>query len=191
MPPSSQPNTRAPEQPPALRDPVGGGVVEADIGAERLQPGELLLARGAGDHRAAGLLGELDAAGADAAREIARQLSPALLEARKQGVERLQPVGEAEVATRPQADLQILLDRQPLEDVLPLRHVARALPHDPARRQARDRLAGEDDGSPLRRKQADDQLEQGRLAGAVRADDHDELAFVDMDVDAVQDVDLR
>ena len=86
MPPSSRPNTRAPEQPPALRDPVGGGVVEADIGTERLQPGELLLARGAGDHRGAGLLGELDTAGADAAREIARQLSPALLEAREQGV---------------------------------------------------------------------------------------------------------
>ena len=38
--------------------------------------------------------------------------------------------------------------------------------------------------------QAEDRLDQGRLAGAVGADDRDDLALADLDRDAVEDVDL-
>src|SRR6266850_2190049 len=59
-------------------------------------------------------------------------------------------------------------------------HAARS---DAVRRQAEDRLAGEAHLAARRRIGAGDDVEGGRLAGAVRADHAEDLAFVDLEVE--------
>src|SRR5260370_41576828 len=57
----------ATEQTAALGHPIGVGVVDADVGAERFQMLELLLARGASDDHCSGLLHNMNTARVDAA----------------------------------------------------------------------------------------------------------------------------
>src|SRR5690242_6325853 len=59
----------------------------------------------------------------------------------------------------------------------------------PRRRQARDVAPREDDASRIGRDGAGHDAEQSRLAGAVRPDDAERLAFVEHEVDAVRDHD--
>src|SRR5262245_5208848 len=51
------------------------------------------------------------------------------------------------------------------------------------RRQSEEVLAVEGNAAPERRHDSRNRLEQGRLAGAVRADDRDELTFADRERD--------
>ena len=58
----------------------------------------------------------------------------------------------------------------------------------PHRRQARDVPAAEADAAAVEREIAGDQVEQRRLAGAVRPDDAERLALVDVERDRVGDL---
>ena len=88
----------------------------------------------------------------------------------------------------PAAHLQVLAHRQRGEDVLLLRHEGDAEAADLARRAGRGSAAPRSVMLPLRgMQQAGDGLQQRRFAGAVRADDGDDLAVVDREVHALQD----
>ena len=58
------------------------------------------------------------------------------------------------------------------------------MPDDAPRPHAADRLAAEDDALGPRRDEAAERLQEGRLAGAVRADDRHRLALLDGEIDA-------
>ena len=74
------------------------------------------------------------------------------------------------------AHLQVLAHRHGREDVVLLRHVGEAAPADVAGGKPGDVGALQLDAAAARAEQAGDGLEQRRLAGAVRADDADDLA---------------
>ncbi len=58
------------------------------------------------------------------------------------------------------------------------------------RRQPGDVLAAETDRAGARNQHAGDRPQRGRFAGAVGADQRDDLAFVDLERDAAADRDL-
>ena len=95
------------------------------------------------------------------------------------------------VAERPEhAAAQVLEHREPAEDVGDLEAARQAEPVDLVRLQAVDALAVEQDLAAGRAEAAADEVEQGRLAGAVRADDRDALARRDREVGAADDLGL-
>jgi hypothetical protein len=87
------------------------------------------------------------------------------------------------------AEDQVLAGRQGRENVAVLGHVADALAGDDVRLEAGDLLAAEGDRAP-RRHLAGDRLDGGRAADAVAAQKAYDLAFVDVERDALQDVAL-
>ncbi len=79
----------------------------------------------------------------------------------------------------------VALDRQP-------RHQRIGLEHDPdARRRPVDLPAAEDDAATVGSGQSRDRRDQRRLAGPGEADDGDELALLDLEVDAAEHVAAR
>src|SRR5262249_21921274 len=83
------------------------------------------------------------------------------------------------------AHREVLLDRQRAEDPAPLGHHRKAPAHKLVGTAAGNILAVVADRSRLHGLQAGDSLERGRLAGAVRADEANELPFLDMEVDSL------
>ena len=73
------------------------------------------------------------------------------------------------------------------EDVLGLRHEGEAVADLLVRRRGGDLGAGEAHGAGMDRDEAGDGLDERRLAGAVRAEEGDELAGRDGEVDAAHD----
>jgi hypothetical protein len=73
---------------------------------------------------------------------------------------------------------------------LSLRRLRNALAHDFERGLPRDLLPLEHDRSMPSLGRAADRHEQGRFAGAVRADDGDDLTLRDLDVDTLQGLDV-
>src|SRR5690606_29039339 len=89
------------------------------------------------------------------------------------------------------AHLEVLLDGQAREDVVGLRDVADAAGDQLVRLHVGDVLALQRHLAAADVDQPEHGLEQGRLAGAVGADDADQLALGHVQVGAVEDVDPR
>ena len=87
------------------------------------------------------------------------------------------------------AHREVLLDGQRAEHAAAFGHHGETLAHELEGGTARHVLAGVADGAVLHRLQAGDALQRRRLAGAVGADQADELAAVDVEVDALDGVD--
>src|SRR5690606_33349436 len=85
--------------------------------------------------------------------------------------------------------LEVLLDGQPREDVVGLRHVRDAAGDQGVRRSVGDVLPGQRDGARADLHQPEDRLDQRRLARAVGADHPDQLPLPGVQVGAVEDVD--
>ena len=100
-------------------------------------------------------------------------------------LEALREVARALVA----AHLEVLLDGEPGEHVVVLRHVADAEPDEPVGLGRGDVGAPQGDRPAAHRHEAEERLEQRGLAGAVGPDDADQLAGVELEVAAVEDVD--
>ena len=84
------------------------------------------------------------------------------------------------------AHLQVLEHAHPREEPPPLGRLRDPELHDLVRGPIRDLLALEADRSPPRAVEAVDRAERRRLAGAVRADQRDDLALPDVDRDALE-----
>ncbi len=88
------------------------------------------------------------------------------------------PVGVA-------AEQEVLQDRGVLEELDVLEGARDAAPGDLVRRHARDVLVAEDEPARARIVDPRDEVEDGRLAGAVRTDDREDLALRDVEAHAV------
>ena len=84
------------------------------------------------------------------------------------------------------AHLQIFEHRHAHEDAAAFRRLRDLQAGDLVGRQLGDVAAGERDAAFARARIAEDRHHQRRLAGAVRADQRDDLAVADFDVDALQ-----
>ena len=127
-----------------------------------------------------------------AAGEIIRRAVEPLANAREIFVDALAgPVhAVAGLALQP-AEFEILLDAHAGEQAAALRHIADAEPRDSAPTNCPiSSLSAELDRSVRGRRDADQRLEQRRLAGAVAAQQRDDLVLVQREVDVVEDVAL-
>ena len=112
-----------------------------------------------------------------AARERLGQLMAALAQHRELLVLLLERLGDGgAVGLGVGAHPQIFFDGHGAEQLAPLRHLGEARAHDGRRGQAADGAAVIADCAARRRHQAHHGVEQGRLAGAVGADQRDDLA---------------
>src|SRR5574341_223972 len=112
--------------------------------------------------------------------ERAGELLPSLGEDRQEGQDRLPPLRhEPPVLDGEGAELEVLGHREVGEDEVLLRGDGGAPAHARRARGLADRRAIEDHPSPPDRQEARDRLERRRLAGAVVADEDDDLARVD------------
>ncbi|MEZ5208836.1 MAG: hypothetical protein R2690_18110 [Acidimicrobiales bacterium] len=93
-------------------------------------------------------------------------------------------------AVEPAGDAQVLGDAQRREHALAAGHHGDAELGDLVRRGVGDVTALEDDGAGVGLDHAGDGLQQGRLAGAVGAEQRHDLALVDLDVDVEEDLDV-
>ena len=96
-----------------------------------------------------------------------------------------QPGAQTESGGDLDRDAQIFPHRQFGKDLGDLEGPRHAAPDAARRQQMRDVLAVENDAARCRREEAGDQIEEGRLAGAVRADDGAQLAGLDRHRDIV------
>ena len=87
---------------------------------------------------------------------------------------------------RPTGEAQVLADRQRSEHALAARHLADAQRGDLVGRRVGDVAAVEHDRTAVRLDHTADRLQQRALAGAVGAEQGDDLAFFDVDVDTEQ-----
>ncbi len=85
---------------------------------------------------------------------------------------------------------QVLLDRQPSKDAPPFGYHGNVLAHDVEGLLADQLLALEADAAFGRHGRSAERHQQGRLAGAVGADQGDDLALADFHVDVMQRLDL-
>ena len=92
------------------------------------------------------------------------------------------------LALEPAGQAEVLPDREGREDALAARHHHHAAAGDLVGGQALQLLPGEGDRPAARLEQVGDALEQGRLAGAVGAEEGDDLALVDVEVQAEEDL---
>src|SRR4051794_24811160 len=125
-----------------------------------------------------------------AARHRPALLALALLQAREQGVHAVEVLADAlRVAARERAHLEVLEHGHAREDPPALGRLRDPdLGHGVAR-QALDLRAVEHDPSGARRHDAGDRPQRRRLAGAVRADQRDDLTLVDLERDALERLD--
>src|SRR6185295_14410666 len=96
------------------------------------------------------------------------------------------PGAPALARVREQGDLHVLQRAQIVEHARDLEGAPDAVAREQMRRLAGDVAALEDDAPGVRAKQARDRIEEGALAGAVRADDGAEIALGDAQVDAAE-----
>ena len=89
-------------------------------------------------------------------------------------------------ALEPAGEAQVLGHRQRREHALPAGHLRDATRRDLVRRGVGHVAPVEDDGAPACLDEPGDRLQQRRLAGAVRPEERDDLALVDLEVDAEQ-----
>ena len=120
-----------------------------------------------------------------AAGQRAGRLAPPLRKDREQLAHRLEvaPVLVA-VAADEGAKAQVLLDGQRRKDLAVLGDHRDAPAHDRLGCQPGDRLAAEGDRALARRQHAHDSQKRRRLAGAIGADQGNQLAVLDLDRDA-------
>src|SRR5216684_4039822 len=121
----------------------------------------------------------------------ARQLPAQRAAQAAQGREELEQLLEvlrdlARAAAYSRAEAQVLLHRQAREDVPPLRDMGEPERDQRLRLVALDGRAIEDDRAALRPDEAGDDAQSGGLAGAVRAEERDDLALAHLQRDAVQ-----
>ena len=125
-----------------------------------------------------------------AARERAGRLILALLEAREELKDVLEVLLDASlVLAHEGAEVKVLHDRHLREDAAALRHLRDALLDDLMGADTGDALPQEGDAARLWLQEARDRAQRRRLAGAVRADERDDLAFIDFEADALERVD--
>jgi hypothetical protein len=130
-----------------------------------------------------------------AAGEVTGRLFPALREHRKEAedlVVRLLDAGA--VAPRERAGAQVLVDRELGEDAPAFHHLGRALADDLGRVEAVDALAVEldrpaRDRAAMETQKAGDRAQQRCLAGAVGAEEGDDLARRHLEADTPQHLD--
>ena len=120
----------------------------------------------------------------------AAALRRAFLEPREHGEDLLEVVFEMGEIVDRGAHLQVLEHRHARKDAAAFGRLGDRQARDLVRRHAGDVLAGEDDRAAARARLAEDRHHHRRLAGAVGADQGDDLAFVDVDVDALERLDL-
>src|SRR5207248_8026877 len=89
------------------------------------------------------------------------------------------------LAARMPSDLDVLEHRHAREELDVLERPRDAPADDPVGRRSQQALAGEGDLARIRAVQAGDQVEERRLAGAVRADQPGNLALLDREPDVV------
>ena len=109
-----------------------------------------------------------------------------LLEARKQRQHAFEVAVEVAVVGDGRAHLQIFQHRHAREDAAAFRSLRQFQAGDLVRRHAGDIAAVEVDRAFARARVAADCHHQRRLAGAVGADQRDDLAVVDVEVDALE-----
>ena len=90
---------------------------------------------------------------------------------------------DAALGRKVETDLDVLGDRHAFEELYELESAHQSHRGDPVLPQMGDVLAGEFDRSRRGRKEARHHVEEGRLAGAVRADDGEQTAFRDFQTD--------
>ena len=88
------------------------------------------------------------------------------------------------------AELEVLVDAHAGEQAAALRHVADAETRDLADERPISSLGRERDRSARGRRDTDHRLQQRRLAGAVAAEQRDDLVLVQREGDVVEDVAL-
>ncbi len=125
-----------------------------------------------------------------AARERARDLGQAFLEAREEGEDPLEVGLDPVIAPAVGAHHEVLLDAQTLEDAPALGDMGDPAKHDLVGGHAGQRLVVERDRALPRRHQPGNGLERGRLAGSIVAEDGDDFAAAHLDPDALEGVDL-
>ena len=86
------------------------------------------------------------------------------------------------------AHFEVFTHVQPGKDVVDLRHVGDTALHQLVGAPAGNALAAVLDRTAVMRCDAEDDLDEGGLAAAVGADDGDELAFVNVERDVLQDL---
>src|SRR5712664_1747679 len=87
-------------------------------------------------------------------------------------------------------DLEVLDHRKGRENVGHLWNIANTAPRTPLGRNAGEIRASQENSARYTRQKPDDSLRQGRLASAIRPSDRQNLAGVQRQIDAVQDVDV-
>ena len=121
-----------------------------------------------------------------AAGERAAALISAVAQPRKQREHALEVGIEVGGVGHGGADLQILHHRHARKNAAAFRRLRDAELGDLVRRQAGDVAAGEADTAFAGARVAEHRHHQRRFAGAVGADQRDDLAFVDVDIDAFE-----
>jgi hypothetical protein len=124
------------------------------------------------------------------ARQRAGHLGDALLQAREQREHPLQVLGDAAVAPEECAHHEILADAEAIEDPAALGHVADTATDDVVGRGAGEHAILEVDRALAGDQQSGDRLERGGLAGAVVAEQRDDLAAAHLQRDPLQGADL-
>ena len=122
-----------------------------------------------------------------AAGQFAGLLAALLLQRREQGIDLVDDVAEI-VAPDESAHFQIFVHGERREDAALLGHIGHPLADQFVGLATADILAPEPDLSLAQPDQAEDRLHCCRFAGAVRADDGDDLAGRHRQVDAFEDV---
>ena len=125
-----------------------------------------------------------------AARHRAAPLVDPLLEAREQDEHPFEVLVEIGELVDRRAHLQVFVDRHAREDAPALGRLGDRQPGDLVGRQPRDVAPVEGDGSLAGARIAEDGHHQRRFAGAVGADQRDDLTLVHVEIDALQRDDL-
>ena len=124
-----------------------------------------------------------------AAGECAGDLTAALLQTREALVNVRDTRLDGGIGLRVRAHLQILLHGHLLEDVASLGDLRQTVLNDLVRRDALEVMALKEDAAHLGVQQAGDRVQNGGFARAVRADERDDLALVDLKGNALDGVD--
>ena len=124
-----------------------------------------------------------------AARERAAKLGLAFAQDRKQFVGVSDVLLNAGlVVARVGSEFQILQHRQPRKNLAAFRRLAEAQPHDLMRRQVLNLTSRPDDPSGASLDGTRDGHQRRCLTGAVRSDDGDDLALIDLDRDPLENL---